>query len=117
MLKVTLSAKPDTAKQLLRFRESWQQALPKISAQVLADCNAFARDDTGAMIGSSYASSDLKNGRLVWRTPYAKRVYYTGKPSKAHNPSASLRWCEKAKGARLKAWVTLVTQTMRRVRI
>ena len=74
-----------------------QACLPALSAQVLIDCNRYARDDTGRMIASSYAASDLRRGRLVWNTAYARRVYSTGTPSRKHNAAASLRWCERAK--------------------
>ena len=36
--------------------------------------------------------------------PYAKRVYYTGSPSKEVNPNASLMWCEKAAGTNRGDW-------------
>jgi len=92
--------------------ERWLNALPDIGAQVLTDCNRYARDDTGRLIASSRRASDLPNGRLIWRTPYAKRVYYTGTPSHAKNPGASLRWCERAKALHLPAWTRLTAQKL-----
>ncbi len=87
-------------------------ALPEVSAQVLADCNRYARDDTGRLIASSITASDLALGRLVWRTPYARRVYYAGRPSQKKNPGASLRWCEKAKALHLRAWAALAARKL-----
>ncbi len=87
-----------------------QACLPALSAQVLIDCNRYARDDTGRMIASSYAASDLRRGRLVWNTAYARRVYSTGTPSRKHNAAASLRWCERAKTLHTAAWRALAAK-------
>ena len=82
--------------------------------------NIFVREDQGVLMASSligtsltdtvnksnwneedkknYASaagSKPKQGKAIWDTPYAKRVYYTGTPSKDKNPDASLQWVEK----------------------
>jgi hypothetical protein len=78
--------------------------LAALSALVLQDCNRYARDDTGRLIASSGSASVLTEGKLCWSTPYARRVYYAGTPRRAHNPAASLRWCEKAKTLHGKAW-------------
>ena len=111
--KVTLTMHPEA--QLAGLRARWQKALPQVAAQVLSDCNLYARDATGRLIQSSRAASNLATGTLVWNTPYARRVYYTGAPSHAHNPAASLRWCEKAKALHAKAWAAMATQRMRGV--
>ena len=62
------------------------------------------------MIASSYAASDLRRGRLVWNTAYARRVYSTGTPSRKHNAAASLRWCERAKTLHTAAWRALAAK-------
>ena len=96
-----------------RLKALWKAALPAISARVLADCNRYARDDTGTLIRSSYVSSRLSEGRLIWDAPYARRVYYTGTPSRSHNPQASLRWCERAKAAHADAWTALANAALK----
>lgn len=97
---------------LNRLRRRWQEALPKISEQILADCNRYVRDDSGRLRQSSAQASSLAAGKLIWITPYARRVYYTGQPSHARNPNASLRWCEKARGLHASAWAALVRQKL-----
>ena len=47
-----------------------------------------------------FALVDLIEGR----TKYARRVYYTGTPSKQPNENASLLWCEVAHDAHGKEW-------------
>ena len=104
MLTFKVSVRPDTGAAQARLTAGWQAGVAGLAALVLEDCNRYARDDTGSLRASAYAASDLPGGRLAWRTPYARRVYYTGTPSTAHNPLASLRWCERAKAMHHNAW-------------
>ena len=93
--KVTINI--DSPRVAARIKSGVGRMIPAVAEQALADCNYFARRDQGTLIQSSETASDLQRGELVWDTPYAKRVYYTGTPSKDENPNASLMWCEKAK--------------------
>lgn len=99
-VKITI----DRSAIVARVKSGVKAMIPAVSEQALADCNYFARRDQGTMIQSSETASDLQAGRLVWDTAYAKKVYYTGSPSKDVNPNASLMWCEKAKGTYGKDW-------------
>lgn len=112
MLNPTVMIRLDAAALQARAVNRWQAGLAALSAQVLADCNRYARDDTGRLIQSSHAASRLAGGRLIWRTPYARRVYYTGAALRTRNPNASLRWCEKAKALHLRAWTALAARTL-----
>ena len=47
------------------------------------------------MRDSALISSRPEDGLAVWDTPYAKKVYFTGEPSKDVNPNASLMWAQK----------------------
>lgn len=109
---VTMKIDFDPAARVKALRDRWRNGLPELSARVLADCNTYARDDTGRLIASAKTASDLKTGRLIWSTGYARRVYYTGAPSRARNPNASLRWCEKAKAACLPEWQRLAAKKL-----
>lgn len=44
---------------------------------------------------SALIKSRPADGLAIWDTDYAKRVYYTGTPSKDVNPLASLMWAQK----------------------
>lgn len=74
------------------FEDLSKKARFVLSSQILADANRHARMDTGMLIMSSQRASNLQKGELVWDTPYAKRVYYTGTPSTDVNPDAQLMW-------------------------
>ena len=88
----------DTHGIKVKMDNAWKTGLEMLSSQILRDCNEFCKEDTGMLIISSYIHSDLKNGLLVWQTPYAARQYYEIPTAyKDKNEKASWRWCEVAK--------------------
>lgn len=93
-----------------RFEKLAEKARYLLSSQVLADSNKHARMDTGEMIFSSQRASDLTKGLLVWDTPYAKRVYFTGTPSTDRNPDAELMWVHVARDRYSKDWLAMFEQ-------
>lgn len=92
--KVTVTL--DRSRVKTRIKAGIDKMIPAVAEQALADCNEYCRVDQGQLRQSSQTASDLKKGELVWNTPYAKKVYYTGEPSLYPNENASLKWCEKA---------------------
>lgn len=95
----------DESKIQVKMDNIWKNGLEMLSSEILRDCNKYCKEDTGMLIMSSYIHSDLKNGRLVWQTPYAARQYYAI-PTAYHdvNPNATWRWCEVAKNNHLDRW-------------
>ncbi len=59
-------------------------------------CDPYTRFDTGELMRSAKTASEFKEGRLIWDTPYARRAYYIGKPSKDKHPKATLQWAHVA---------------------
>lgn len=83
----------------------WRDTLEPLSEQILADCNLYCKEDTGALIASSQTHSKLKEGKLIWQTPYARRQYYTIKTASTDiNPGARWRWAHYARDAHLGDW-------------
>ena len=64
--------------------------------ELLKDANYYCREDTGELIRSAINASQPEKGLLIWNTPYAKKMYYIGSPSKDRNPNASLQWADRA---------------------
>lgn len=86
-------------------RGAWEKGLPLLSEEVLNDCNQYCKEDTGALIASSQIHSKLKEGVLVWQTPYARRQYWEIRTAyRDVNPHASWKWCEVAKRAHADRW-------------
>lgn len=101
--------------------EAGRQAMVEaVTESVVEYGNIFVREDQGVLLASSLIGTTItdsvdqsgwtdedkkiyaaasgsrpKEGKAVWDTPYAKRMYYTGTPSKDKNPDASLQWAKK----------------------
>ena len=89
------------------------QARFEVSQQILNDSNIFVREDTGELRRSSGRGSDRPRGIIGWDEPYAKRVYFTGRPSTDRNPNASLQWVEVARSRYGADWVELVLRKLK----
>lgn len=94
----------DKAAIKAQLQRAWDKVLPQLTDTILSETNEFVREDSSAMRKSSYTASNVKDGEIIWNTPYAKRVYYTGDPSKEKNPRATTLWCEAAKREYGKDW-------------
>jgi len=88
----------------------WKSGLYRVLSVVRQDCNRYVRIDKGTLRKSSYSASRPDKGLIIWNTPYARRVYYTGTPRTTKNALASLQWCEKAKGEYLAKWRKMAAQ-------
>ena len=95
----------DESKIQSKIERTWERGLEMLSSQILRDCNQYCKEDTGMLIASSLIHSRLKEGLLIWQTPYAARQYYAI-PTAYHdvNPNATWRWCEVAKNNHLDRW-------------
>lgn len=97
-----------------RFDELAEKAKYLLSSQILGDSNRYVRADKWNLRDSSIAKSVPKDGLLVWDTPYAKRVYYTGTPSHDENPYAELMWVHVARERHSKDWIMLFENLARK---
>lgn len=88
-----------------------REGLLAVGEQALADSNEFVRIDQGQLKESG--RFDLVGGdvELSYNTPYAKRVYYTGNPSRAVNANATLQWMHKAKKTYGADWLKIMNKS------
>lgn len=90
---------------IYKIDRSIKNGMGMLSAIILQDCNKYCKEDTGALMISSYVHSKLDEGKLIWRTPYAARQYYEIKTAYPDvNGNASWRWCEVAKNNHHAQW-------------
>src|SRR5690554_7436304 len=91
-----------------KVKKAVEQAQRVVDSQVLKDSNRYAPMDTGNLINSSLRASQIGQGRLVWDTPYARRLYYNPQYnfSKARNPQAGGLWRseERRVGKECRCW-------------
>ena len=101
----------DRNKVCAKVMGAWKESLLPLSAQILQDCNKYVKVDQHTMESSSYAVSDLHNGKLVWDTPYAKRQYWEIR--RAIVPGRTWKWCETAKRKHKADWQKLAERLLR----
>ena len=96
-----------------KVEKAWNQAVPDLAQEVLNDCNQYCKEKSGELIASSYSQSDEGKGKLIWRTPYARRQYWLITANKDVNPRASWKWCEVAKRNHGKKWTAMAQRALR----
>lgn len=98
-----------------KIDNTWKNGLEMLSSEILRDCNRYCKEDTGMLIMSSYIHSRLKEGVLIWQTPYAARQYYEIQTAyKDVNSNASWRWCEVAKNNHRDRWARQAQEIVRK---
>lgn len=104
----------DPNKVTATVQTSWKKGLAQLSEEILADCNEYCKEYTGALIQSSLIHSRPKEGKLIWRTPYARRQYWVIRTAhKDKNPNATWKWCESAKARWRERWAKLAERALR----
>lgn len=101
----------NTGRIVSDIKRKWGAGLYQLMVVIRQDCNRYVRIDKGTLRKSSYSASQPDKGLIIWNTPYARKVYYTGTPRTTVNPNASLQWCEKAKAEHLEKWRRMAAQT------
>lgn len=95
-----------------RLDGRFQSVLPQLSDTILSDCNEYVPVKTGALRNSGHLEDGGK--KIVWNVKYALKRYFTGNPSHAVNPNASLRWCEVATRRHKDEWANRATKLIGR---
>jgi hypothetical protein len=95
----------NTTRVEAKVMSAWEKGLPLLSSEILNDCNQYCKEDTGMLIASSFVHSRLDEGKLIWKTPYARRQYWEIQTAyKTVNPNATWKWCEEAKRRHVDRW-------------
>ena len=109
-VKISINRASITAK----VETAWNKGLAMLSKEILDDCNQYCKYDSGDLILSSYRNSVLKEGKLIWQKPYAKRQYWEIQTAhKDMNPNASWKWCEVAKTKHMRQWQAQAEKAVR----
>lgn len=95
-----------------KIKNAFELALFAAKEQIQTDCNFYVRVDQGTLRDSAQSSVSDDTLTITWSTPYAKRVYYTGTPSKVPNPNASLMWAAVAERKHGKEWRKILEKGM-----
>lgn len=75
-----------------------EKAQEFVDSEVLRRCAPYVPRDTGELIRSGTRETRLGSGRVIYRTPYARRWYY--RPANFHGaPKRGNYWFERMKAA------------------
>lgn len=96
-----------------RIETASKKAMNITSQQALKDCNYYCKQDQGPLIASSIINSDLNNGKLIWKTPYAKKQYYLKATRHEVNANAEWMWAHKAAAKHKKEWHKIYEQAFK----
>ena len=117
----------NVAKIASKIKSHIETLQPILDMQVMKDSNYYAPMDTGNLQASAITGSYFEQptkaltmpilqsgqmsvnagkGKVVWNTPYAKKMYYgVGYNfSKDSNTNAQAKWFEKAKATKIGNW-------------
>ena len=94
-----------------KVKGAWDKGLYALSSEILADCNEYCKEDTGALIASSNIHSRPQDGLLIWQTVYARRQYWEIQTSL--RPGRTWKWCETAKAKWKDRWKDLAQRILR----
>ena len=80
-----------------------------VDNQALKDSNEYIPADQWILRNSSLSNSKIGDGELIWKTPYARKLYYNPQYdfSTDKNPKAQGLWFEAAKAQNKQDWVEI----------
>jgi hypothetical protein len=86
-----------------------------LDTQVVKDSNKYIPFQEGILRDSAITASAIGEGKVIWNTPYARRLYYNPeyKFNKDRNPDAQGLWFEAAKSANKKDWEKIANQAIK----
>lgn len=87
-----VKVKTDYAAIKARLERARKAALIVVTNELLKDSAKYVKYDSGELQGSGVMFSKPEKGEVIYRTPYARRQYYTGEPRRAKNPNARMLW-------------------------
>ena len=92
------------------------KAQPYLDAIILRDSNFYCPLYTGELQKSSISKTRIGSGELVWRRPYARRLYYEYvRPPYARNPNACRKWVEAAAARWHTSWEKQINDIVKRL--
>ncbi len=111
--------KINTAELISRFDTRFTKAQKYLDSAVLQDSHDYVPMLTGNLASSGIRGTDIGSGKVVYNTPYAKRMYYgvnfnfnQNRENPAH-PKACAQWFEKAKATKKDTWVNGVRKIIK----
>lgn len=96
------------AKYKSLLENATEAGLDAMAEQSLADSNEYVKVDQGTLRASGKVERKGTEISLSYNTPYAKRQYFTGRPSADVNGQASIMWMHKAQRVHGADWLKIL---------
>ena len=83
-----------------------------LTNEFIKDANYYAPMDKGILRSSAIINSIFRKGLAIWKTPYARRLFYgiTFNFSKDSNPNARAMWGDEAERVHRKKYKRIFTK-------
>ena len=76
------------------MKRKFESIQEKIDSEVLRLCDPYVPKDTGILIQSGIMHTEIGSGKVIYRTPYARRQYYM---PMQHTEGRTHMWFEQMK--------------------
>ena len=106
--------KIDVGAIVKRVQSASDCAIFATSKQALKDSNYYCKQDQSGLINSSQIHSDLEHGKMVWKTPYARRQYYLNATRTIVNRRARKMWAHVAAAEHKNDWLAVYRATLKK---
>lgn len=88
-----------------KVEKRFEEITPKLTMLIRDDCNEYCKWAIGGLATSSEEASKLDEGKIIWRTPYARRQYWEIKTAHRDvHEKATYKWAHVAKTKHSKQW-------------
>ncbi|MFB4164803.1 minor capsid protein [Alteribacillus sp. JSM 102045] len=100
-----------------KFDQLNKEGQKALDSEILQDSNEYAPMDEDNLRESAVRNTEPGQGKVIWDTPYAKRLYYNPQYnfSKDKNPKAQGLWFEAAKAERMGNWEKIMQLTAKNI--
>jgi len=107
MINFNVKVKIDSTKLRQKRKQSKKFAQMQLDEDVLKDSNYFIPEESGNLMQSGILHTRIGSGKVIWKTPYARRLYYNPQYHfhKETNPNAQGLWFEAAKKLHKEDWL------------
>lgn len=116
MTSITTKVVTELDRIVPKIKQATKQATFDVTIDILTDMNLYVPEDTGDLKKSALSASDFYEGKIVWATDYAERVF-TGTHLNFRlikNPRAQAFWSVKAEAVHGEKWVKKAQEAVER---
>lgn len=108
MMKLTAKVNIDQNLLTAKIKKGSSKAQQWLDMTVAKDTDPYVPADEKILAGTAYPDgvAEIGSGEIIYRTPYARRQYYSlPRKKKTTHPHATMRWFEASKAVNRQRWL------------